>query len=277
LRVLKKFPSDEEDFKLDKFLKDKTALITGSSRGIGRAIALKLASLGSNIILHYRKNVEEAEAIENELKGLGVKVAKYSADLSDLEQVKIFLSKVVQNHPQIDIFVANAAATAFKPLLEIREHHIQKTLNITITTFILAMAAFKPKMSAGSKVITISGIDTKKYCVNHGLLAAAKAALEMLTRYYATELASDKIFVHGVNPGIVDTDSMKLYFGEAYEMAKKEIGKMVPTGTLMPPEAVAEVVAFLCSSAADWMSGETIYADGGLGFMMPVFSSRGSA
>jgi len=256
----------------NKPLFNKTALITGSSRGIGRAIVLKLASQGANILLHYRKNVEEAEAVEKELKTFGVSVSKYAADLSDLEEVKRFLSQIKDTHREIDIFVANAAATAFKPLLDLREHHIQKTFNITISTFILAMSALKPRMPPGSKVITISGIDTKKYCVNHGLLAAAKAALETLTRYYAVELAPDKIFVHGVNPGIVDTDSMKLYFGEAYAQAKDQMSQMTPSGSLMPPEDVAEIVAFLCSKAADWMNGETLYADGGLGFMMPVFS-----
>ncbi|MFO1519025.1 MAG: SDR family oxidoreductase [bacterium] len=259
---------------MDKPLQNKTALITGSSRGIGRAIALKLASQGANILLHYRKNLEEAQAVEKELLSLGVRVGKYAADLSDLEEVKRFIAQVKDENKQIDIFVANAAATAFKPLLDIREHHILKTFNISISTFVLAMASLKPQMAPGSKVITVSGIDTKKYCVNHGLLAAAKAALEMLTRYYAVELASDKIYVHGVNPGIVDTDSMKIYFGDNYDSAKHEMGRMIPEGRLMPTGDVAEIVSFLCSPAANWMNGETLYADGGLGFMMPVFSGR---
>jgi len=256
--------------------KNKTAFITGSSRGIGRACALKLASQGANIILHYRKNLEEAQKVEEELLKFGVKVFKYGADLSDLEQMKRLQAEIVKNHSQLDIFVANAAATAFKPLLDIREHHIQKTLNITVTNFILSVAAFKPLFKPGSKIITISGIDTQKYCLNHGLLAAAKSALETLTRYYAQELAEDKIYVHGVNPGIVDTDSMKIYFGSAYEVAKVEMEKMIPQGHLMTCEEVAEIVAFLCSAAADYFTGETLVADGGLGFKMPIFSEQRS-
>jgi len=257
-------------------MKSKVAFITGSSRGIGRAMALKFASLGADVILHYRKNEEEARQTEEEIRALGCQAWKYAADLSDPEQVKALLDQLNARHPRIDLFVANAAATAFKPLSEIREHHIQKTLHITITTFILAMNALRSKMPAGSKVITISGIDTRKYCVNHGLLAAAKAGLEMLTRYYAVELASERIFVHGLNPGIVDTDSMKFYFGSSYEEAKEKIGRMIPSGKLMPPEDVAEMAAFLATPAADWLNGETIYADGGLGFLMPVFSDRSS-
>jgi len=258
-----------------KNFQDKTALITGSSRGIGRSIALKLASLGCNIHIHYRRNLEEAESLQQELqKQYQVKTQLFAADLSDLSEIKSFLEKVAAAKVPIDIFVANAAATAFKPLSEIKEHHIAKTMNITVTTFILAMNALKPLMPKGSKVITISGIDTKKYCLNHGLLAAAKAALEMLTRYYAIEWQGDGIFVHGVNPGLVDTDSLKVYLGEGYESAKAELEKISPMGRLMSTQDVAEIVAFLCTAAADWMNGETLYADGGAGFLMPVYSGR---
>ncbi|KAB2838699.1 SDR family oxidoreductase [bacterium] len=256
-------------------LKGKTALITGASRGIGRAVALKLASLGADIAIHYRKNLEEAEALEVELgRSFGVRCTKFAADLSDLGEIHRFLGEVKTAHPRIDIYVANAAATAFKPLEAIREHHIAKTMNITVTAFILAMNAFKPLMRSGSKVITVSGVDTKKYCTNHGLLAAAKSALETLTRYYSVEWAADGIFVHGVNPGLVDTDSLKVYFGSSYEEAKAGLASLVPMKKLMPTEDVAELVAFLCSPAADWMNGETLYADGGVGFMMPVYSGK---
>ncbi len=253
-------------------LKNKTAFITGSSRGIGKSVALKLASLGADIILHYRSNVEEAQNVEQELKNLGVKVWKYAADLSELDQVQRLIEEIKSQHSRLDIFVSNAAATAFKPLSEIKPHHIQKTFNITITTFMMVMNAFTPIMPEGSKVITVSGIDTKKYCVNHGLLAAAKAALEMLTRYYATELNAKKIFVHGINPGLVDTDSMKVYWGSNYEKFKAEFNRLNPMGGLMPTSDVAEMIAFLCTPAANWFNGETLYADGGMGFLMPVFS-----
>jgi enoyl-[acyl-carrier protein] reductase III len=251
----------------------KNVLITGASRGIGRSVALKLAGQGANILIHYRKNLEEASALEAELQALGVKTWKYAADLSDLEQVHRWLEEIKAEHERIDVFVANAAATAFKPLADIREHHVAKTMNITITAFILTMNALKPLMPAGSKVVTVSGIDTKKYCANHGLLAAAKSALETLTRYYAIENASDKIFVHGINPGLVDTDSLKIYFGSAYEENKAALSKLNPMGKMMPPEDVADIISFLCTPAADWLNGETLYADGGAGFLMPVFSS----
>ncbi len=251
----------------------KTALITGSSRGVGRAIACRLASQGANILLHYRRNKEEAEKVEDEISVLGAGVKKYAADLSDLEEVKQFLTHVKEENSSIDIFVANAAATAFKPLLQIREHHIEKTMNITISNFILAIAQLKPLMPPGSKVITISGIDTQKYCANHGLLAAAKSALETLTRYYAVELKSDPIYFHGLNPGIVETDSMRFYLKEKFETAKNEIVSEISQGKLTPPEDIAEMVSFLCTPAANWMNGQTLLADGGLSFKMPGFSN----
>lgn len=253
-------------------LKGKTAFITGSSRGIGKSVALKFASEGANVILHYRSNVEEAQNVEKEIQKMGVKVWKYAADLSDLEQVAKLIETIKSQHSKLDVFVSNAAATAFKPLSEIKPHHIQKTFNITISTFIMMMNALSTIMPEGAKVITVSGIDTKKYCVNHGLLAAAKASLEMLTRYYATELNDKKIFVHGINPGLVDTDSMKVYWGSNYETFKAEFNRLNPMGGLMPTADVAEMIAFLCSPAANWFNGETLFADGGMGFLMPVFS-----
>ncbi|MBL7685841.1 MAG: SDR family oxidoreductase [Deltaproteobacteria bacterium] len=259
---------------MEKNLQGKTAFITGSSRGIGKSIALKLAAQGANIILHYRRNLEEVTQVESEIQKMGVQVFKYAADLSDLEEVKSLLDSILKNHTQLDIFIANAAATAFKPLVEIKEHHIFKTFNITISTFILAVNTLRTLMPRGSKIITISGIDTKKYCFNHGLLAAAKSALETLTRYYAIELAKDEIYVQGINPGLVDTDSMKFYFGEGYEKAKAEMSALIPQGGMMPPADVAELISFLCTSPAQWMNGETLYADGGLGFLMPTFSMK---
>ncbi|HCU25515.1 MAG TPA: dehydrogenase [Deltaproteobacteria bacterium] len=251
----------------------KTALITGASRGIGRAVALKLAAQGADILIHYRKNHEEAEALEVELqKNHGVKSFKFAADLSELSEVQGMLEKIKERCREINIFVANAAATAFKPLAEIREHHIAKTMNITVTSFILAMNALKPLMPPESKVISVSGIDTRKYCVNHGLLAAAKSALETLTRYYAIENAAEKIFVHGVNPGLVDTDSLKVYFGSAYEESKAALIRLSPLQKMLSSEDVAEIISFLCSPAADWLNGETINASGGADFLMPVYS-----
>src|SRR5262249_30852945 len=148
---------------MTKPLDGKSSLITGASRGIGRAIARKLASLGSDIILHYRKDREAADALEAELvQQYGVRVGKIAADLPALAEIQRFVSEVPSRYRRLDIFVANAAATAFKPLSEIKEHHIAKTMNITISAFILAMNAFKPMMPPGSKVVTISGIDVKK-------------------------------------------------------------------------------------------------------------------
>ncbi|MBF0491528.1 MAG: SDR family oxidoreductase [Deltaproteobacteria bacterium] len=253
-------------------LKNKTAFITGSSRGIGRAVALRLADEGCHILLHYRQNREEALKVEKEILGKGVRCWKYAADLSDLQQVKSLHEQIKKEHAHLDIFVSNAAATAFKPLEQIKAHHIEKTFNITISTFVLTMNAFKPLFKKGSKIITVSGIDTIKYCMNHGLLAAAKSALEMLTRYYAQEWKKEEIYVQGINPGLVDTDSMQVYWGKEYEKKKAELAQLIPPHGLMPPKDVADLILFLLSDAANWMNGETLVADAGVGFQMPVFS-----
>jgi len=254
-------------------LKDKLAFITGASRGIGREVALHLAQQGASILLHYRKNAEEALSLEKEiLQKYPVKVWKYAADLSDLNQVQTLQEQIKKDHSRLDILIWNAAATAFKPLQEMQAHHIQKTFNITVSSFVLTLNAFKPLLPKGSKVITVSGIDTLKYCKNHGLLAAAKSALETLTRYYAAEWRDDQIYVQGINPGLVDTDSIKFYWGNEYEKKKKELIHLVPPQGLMPPSEVAQLILFLLTPAAHWMNGQTMVAEGGASFHMPVYS-----
>ena len=168
-----------------KFL-DKKALITGASRGIGRAIAIKLAQEGADILLHYRKNSEAAVATKQEIERLGRKAWLYAADLASAIDAEKMLLAVKKDHLSLDIFVANAASTAFKPLTQLDGHHIEKTLRLVITSFILTVKSLAPLLqNRNASIVTISGIDTVKIFPGHGLLACAKGALEILTKYFA--------------------------------------------------------------------------------------------
>jgi NitT/TauT family transport system ATP-binding protein len=117
--------------------------------------------------------------------------------------------------PRVDVFVANAAATAFRPLLESKPHHVEKTYAITIGAFLQIVQHLAPRMREGGRIVAMSGMDTHRYVAGHGVLASAKAALEALTRYLAVELGPNGITVNAVNPGYVDTDSVTLYLKDA--------------------------------------------------------------
>lgn len=248
-----------------KIFQSKSALVTGASRGIGKAIALELADQGANILLHYRKNEEAAQAVKKEIEQKGCQVWLYQSDLTNENERQSLCEKILSEHQSLDIFIANAAATAFKPLIDLEAHHITKTLDLVITSFILLTKKLHPILkNRESHIVTISGIDTVKIFPGHGLLAAAKSALETLTKYFAVELADDKIHVKGFNPGFVDTDSTRFYLGSSFDELTKKIADLAPQKGVGSVEDVAKIVRWLCQTESDWMTGQTLHADGGL-------------
>src|SRR5262245_41825887 len=186
------------------------------------------------------------------------------------------LDRLVAETSRVDVFVANAAATAFRPLLEAKPHHVEKTYAITIGAFLAIVQRVVPLMGTGGRIVTLSGMDTHRYVAGHGILASAKAALEALTRYLAVELGPRGITVNAVNPGYVDTDSVTLYLrDEAGRRAfLDEIEGATPLRALGTPDEVANLVAWLCSREADWMQGQVLYLDGGIFLHAPGHSVR---
>lgn len=251
--------------------KNKKALVTGSSRGIGKAIALQLASQGADILLHYRRDEKAAQETSQEIKNRGRKVWSYAADLSATDGVESLLTSVKKDHETLDIFIANAASTSFKPLADLELHHIEKTLRLVVSSFILAVSGLIPLLQMReAHIVAISGIDTIKTFPGHGLLASAKSALETLSKYFSVELAPLQIHVNTVNPGFVDTDSTRFYLGESFSEITGMINQLSPQKGVGSPIDVANVVSFLCSKEADWITGQTIYADGGIATMLPI-------
>lgn len=246
---------------------DKVALITGSSRGIGRAIALRLASEGAAIVVNYRRNAEQAQAVVAEVEQRGSQATAIQADMSDGESVRAMFQQVKEHYGHLDILVANAAATAFRPLLKQGEHNVTRTFDLTIKGTLVAVQEAVPLMQGRSgKIVTISGIDSLRMLSGHGLLGAAKAALENMTIYLAHELGPHGIAVNSINPGLIETDSSKMYAGgdEAYAQYERDVLPNTPAGRVGRPEDIAAVTAFLCSEDADFIRGQTLLVDGGL-------------
>ena len=245
----------------------KVALISGSSRGIGRAIALRLASEGAKIVVNYRRNEAEAEAVVDEVKKLGSDALPVQADLSDGDAVRAMFQRVKESFGHLDIFVANAAATAFRPLLRQKEHNVTRTFDLTIKGTVVAVQEAVPLMAGRKgKIVTISGIDSLRMLSGHGLLGAAKAALENMTMYLAHELGPLGIAVNGINPGLIETDSAKMYAGgdDGYAQYERDVIPQTPARRVGTPEDIAAVTAFLCSEDADFIRGQTLLVDGGL-------------
>ncbi len=248
-------------------IKDKVALITGASRGIGRAIALRLASEGAKIGVNYRRNRAAAEAVGAAVAQRGSEALLLQADMSDAAAVRAMFQQVRAVFGYLDIFIANAAATAFRPLLRQGEHNVTRTFDLTITGTLVAVQEAVPLMAGRQgKIVTISGIDSVRMLAGHGLLGAAKAALENMTMYLAHELGPRGIAVNGINPGLIQTDSAQMYAGgeAAYAQYEREVIAHTPAGRTGRPEDIAAVAAFLCSEEADFIRGQTVLVDGGL-------------
>lgn len=248
----------------------KVALITGGSRGIGRATAKLLAARGADVAFTYRRQEGAAAEVAEAIRRLGRRALPVPADLTEMEAVRRVFARVREAFGALDFFVANAAATAFKPLLAVKEHNVDKTFAITVKGFLVAAQEAVPLMEGRrGRIVAVSGIDSLGCLPRHGTLGAAKAAMEVLTRYLAAELAPRGITVNAVNPGLVETDSARFYGGDGYEAWKAQVIRATPKGRVGAPEDIARVIAFLCSEEAEWICGQTIVADGGLTLTAP--------
>lgn len=248
----------------------KVALITGSSRGIGKAIALRLAEEGADVVVHYRRQTAAAEATAAAVASFGRRTLVVQAELGEAAAVRDMFNRVRETFGFLDIFVANAASTAFKSLLQLQQHHLEKTFAITVNALVLAVQCAVELMAARQgHIVTVSGIDARRYIPLHGALAAAKGALEVLTAYLACELAERGITVNGVNPGFVNTDSAHAFGERAYRLLEKNIVMHTPHKRVGTPDDIAGIVAFLCSDDAAWLCGQTLMADGGLSLTSP--------
>ena len=255
-------------------LTGRVALVTGGSRGVGRAIALALARAGADCAVTYRSNAAAAHSAVDEIKRLGRRGLAVPLDLREPEAVPPAIERVGTVFSRLDILVANAAATAFRPMLEQKPHNVEQTLAITVRSFVAAVQAAAPLMNGGGRVIAISGIDSHQAMRGHGVLGAAKAAMESLVRALALELGPQGITVNGVSPGVVDTDSSRLYvergLGLRYEDAVVRLVTATPVRRLGTAEDVASLVVFLASDAAGFITGQTIVIDGGLSIVSPM-------
>jgi enoyl-[acyl-carrier protein] reductase III len=256
-------------------LAGRVAVVTGASRGMGRAIALRLARDGADCVVMYRRDAARAGEVVAEIERLGRRALALQLELGEPLQVAPAFGRIGDAFGRVDIFVANAAATAFKPMLEQRPHNVERTFAISVESFVAAVQAAVPLMQGRpGRIVAISGIDSHQAMTGHGVLGAAKAALEGLVRSLAMELGPLGITVNGVSPGLVETDSAQLYvergISQQYREAVARVIALTPVRRAGTGEDVAALVAYLVSDGASFLTGQTIVIDGGLTILSPL-------
>lgn len=258
-------------------LAGRAALITGASRGIGRATALLLGERGADVAVHYKSEENGAREVVGAITALGRRAIAVPADLEKPEEIERLFREVGDAFGGLDIFVANAASTAFRRFADLKPHHLSRTYQINVFAFIqAAQEAMRLMTGRRGKIVTVSSFPTMRYLPGYALLGSAKAALEALTRYLAVEAAPFGITVNGVSPGVVETDSTRAYAGQDHEGFAEAMLAATPKGRAGRPEDIARVIAFLCSDDAEWIIGQTIIVDGGLTLPAPYFGRPGA-
>jgi enoyl-[acyl-carrier protein] reductase III len=244
---------------------NKIVLVTGSGRGIGRAIAMHFARNGADIVVNYFRNRASAEETAHEIMDLGRRVLLVKANIGEIDNLNQLFDQIEQTYGGLDFLIHNAASGYNHPALEQKIKGWDWTMNINARSLLFAAQRAVPLMEkrGGGRIVSISSPGSTRVLPDYVVVGASKAALESLTRYLAVELAPKKIIVNAVSPGIVETDALKHFGASINNSIIQKVINATPAGRLVTPEDVAEVVAFLCLPASSMIRGQIIVVDGG--------------
>lgn len=259
---------------MDSF-ENKVVLVTGSGRGIGRAIALNFANRGADVVVNFFRNRESAEETAMAIHSLGRKALVVKANIGSLEGINHLFDETEREFGGLDFFISNAASGYNRPAMKQRAKGWDWSLNINARSLLFSAQRVVPLMETrgGGAIVSLTSAGSHRVIPDYIVVGAGKAAQEALIRYLAVELASRKIQVNAVSPGIVDTDALRHF--DIVRRDQQVIDRVIsqtPAGRLVEADEVAEVVAFLCSPAAAMICGQVIVVDGGISLPMPGVS-----
>ncbi len=243
----------------------KVALITGSGRGIGKAIALYFARRGADVVINFFRNRGPAEETAAQIRALGRQVKVIKANVGEQKGLETLFAATEKAFGGLDIFIHNAASGYNRPVLEQKPKGWDWTLSINAKAFLFGaqQAARLMAPRGGGYMVAISSPGSFRVLPEYVVVGASKAALEAVTRYLAVELATQNIVVNAISPGVVLTDALQHFSTMQDPGLLERIQQATPAGRLVSPEDVANVVGFLCTPAASMIRGQVILVDGG--------------
>jgi 3-oxoacyl-[acyl-carrier protein] reductase len=243
-------------------LAGKVALVTGASRGIGAAIAKRLAAEGASVVVNYSRSADAADAVVREIEAAGGQAMAAQADVADPAAVRRLFATTLERWGRLDILVNNAGVAEFRPLAAITEAHYARQFDVNVRGVLFAtQEAARVMGEAGGRIVNITSGAAKAAPPNTSVYSATKAAVETMTRSHAAELGPRRITVNAVAPGLTVTDMLTQNIPAE---AQQAMVKSTALGRLGTPEDIAAVVAFLVSDDGSWVTGQIIGANGGL-------------
>jgi len=254
-------------------IEGKTLVISGGTRGIGKAIVYEFANAGANIAFTYHSNEEEAKKIAEDLeKNYHVKARYYQLNILEPETYKDVFKQIDEDFDKINFFISNAIISGravvggYGKFMRLKPRGLNNIYTATVVAFVVGSqeAAKRIEKAGGGSIISISSTGNLVYIENYAGHGANKAAVEAMVRYAAAELGSMGIRVNAVSGGPIDTDALKAFTN--YEEVKQKVVELSPLGRMGEPKDLAGACLFLCSEKADWITGQTLIIDGGTTF-----------
>ncbi|MGO1060883.1 enoyl-[acyl-carrier-protein] reductase FabL [Planococcus sp. FY231025] len=244
----------------------KVALVTGSSRGLGKALAIALAEQGYDIVVNYARSKTAALDTVKEIEARGQRALLVRANVGDVEKLRGMFETIKEEFGRLDVFVSNAASGVLRPIMELEESHWDWTMNINAKAMLFGAQEAAKLMDKGGKIIGISSLGSIRYLENYTTIGVSKAAVESITRYLAVELAPKGIAVNTVSGGAIDTEALT-HFPNREELLN-DARVNTPAGRMVEIDDMVKAALFLISDDADMIRGQTIIVDGGRSVVM---------
>jgi 3-oxoacyl-[acyl-carrier protein] reductase len=245
-------------------LTGKVAIVTGASRGIGRATAERLAEDGASVVVNYATSAEEANGVVEAIEAQGGKALAIRADLAKLEDIRRLFREAVGRLDRLDIFVANAGYSCFKPMEETTEEDFDRTYSLNAKGTYFCLQEALRHMVDGGRIVCVSTIGTVLNLPGGSCYFGSKSAVEQFCRVLAKEVAQRNITVNVVSPGFTETKMMSDIFETMDPDVPRQLIEMTPLHRFGQPQEIAEVIAFLVSERGHWITRQNIAADGGI-------------